>query len=189
MGISRKLVPTKWSITATDDIISKTLMSQILEFDIIDSINIFSFSHIGNLFSIVLFPHRWLFEMQEAWHDGSSIGFGNDYEDAKGISHPPAIAGAYFAAKLAVAEFLFKIQKQAGVLVLREIQPEYAVPVGVWQVREGIREAMKQPALIAESIDSAIELATKKMSVSKNEWIREGKMLKFIQQKTITDFF
>ena len=100
--------------------------------------------------------------MQEAWHDGWASGCGNDYEDAKGISHPPAIAGAYFAAKLGVAEFLFKMQKQAGVLVLREIQPEYAVPVGVWQVREGIREAMKQPAFFAENMDSAIELATKK---------------------------
>ena len=48
---------------------------------------------------------------------------------------------------------------------------------------------MKQPAFFAENMDSAIELATKKMSVSKNEWIREGKMLKLIQQKTITDFF
>ena len=189
LGIDRKLVPTKWSITATDDIISKSLMTQILDFDIIDSFNVFSFSHLGNLFSVILFPHRWLFEMQEAWHDGKSIGFGNDYEDAKGISHPPEIAGAYFAAKLAVAEYLFKKQKQAGILVLREIQPEYAIPVGVWQVREGVREAMKHQAILAENMDNAIELATRKMTIGKNEWIREGKMLKLIQQKTISDFF
>ena len=189
LGIDRKLVPTKWSITATDDIISKSLMTQILDFDIIDSFNVFSFSHLGNLFSVILFPHRWLFEMQEAWHDGKSIGFGNDYEDAKGISHPPEIAGAYFAAKLAVAEYLFKKQKQAGILVLREIQPEYAIPVGVWQVREGVREAMKHQTILAENMDNAIELATRKMTIGKNEWIREGKMLKLIQQKTISDFF
>ena len=189
LGIDRKLVPTKWSITATDDIISKSLMVQILDFDIIDSFNVFSFSHLGNSFSVILFPHRWLFEMQEAWHDGKSIGFGNDYEDAKGISHPPEIAGAYFAAKLAVAEYLFKKQKQAGILVLREIQPEYAIPVGVWQVREGVREAMKHQPLLAENMDNAIELATRKMTIGKNEWIREGKMLKLIQQKTISDFF
>ena len=48
---------------------------------------------------------------------------------------------------------------------------------------------MKQPASIVENMESAIELATKKMSISKNEWIREGKMLKLIQQKSITDFF
>tara|TARA_B110000014_G_scaffold132241_1_gene91300 strand:- start:141 stop:1313 length:1173 start_codon:yes stop_codon:yes gene_type:complete len=189
MGKNRRLVPTKWSITATDDIISKSLMSEILDFDIIDSFYVFSYEHLGNLFSIILFPHRWLFEMQEAWHDGQSVGFGSDYEDAKGISHPPLIAGAFFAAKLAVSEYLIKKQKQAGILVLREIQPEYAVPVGVWQVREGIRQAMKQTPQIVENIDQSIELATKKMSVSKNEWLREGKMLKLIQQKVITDFF
>ena len=189
MGKNRKLVPTKWSITATDSIISKSLMLQILDFEIIDSINVFSFEHLGNLFAVILFPHRWIFEMQEAWHDGASIGFGNDYEDAKGISHNPSIAGAFFAAKLAVAEYLIKKQKQAGILILREIQPTYAVPVGVWQIREGIREAMRQSPLIAENIDDAIKLSIKKMSVSKNEWIREGKMLKLLQQKVITDFF
>ena len=189
MGKNRKLVPTKWSITATDSIISKSLMLQILDFEIIDSINIFSFEHLGNLFAVILFPHRWIFEMQEAWHDGTSVGFGNDYEDAKGISHNPSIAGAFFAAKLAVAEYLIKKQKQAGILILREIQPTYAVPVGVWQIREGIREAMRQSPLIAENIDDAIKLSIKKMSVSKNEWIREGKMLKLLQQKVITDFF
>ena len=189
MGKNRKLVPTKWSITATDDVISKSLMSKILDFDIIDSFYVFSYEHLGNLFSIILFPHRWLFEMQEAWYDGKSIGFGSDYEDAKGISHPPLIAGAFFAAKLAVSEYLIKKQKQAGILVLREIQPEYAVPVGVWQVREGVRQAMRRTPQIVENIEQSIELATKKMSVSKNEWLREGKMLKLIQQKVITDFF
>ena len=189
LGQNRKLVPTKWSITATDDVISKSLMRQVLDFDIIDSCYVFSYEHLGNLFSIISFPHRWIFEMQEAWHDGQSIGFGSDYEDAKGISHPPLIAGAFFAAKLAVAEYLIKKEQQAGILVLREIQPEYAVPVGVWQVREGIRQAMKQVPQITESIDQSIELATKRMSVSKNEWLREGKMLKLIQQKVITDFF
>ena len=189
IGKNRKLVPTKWSITATDDIISKSLMSQILDFDIIDSFFIFSFQHLGNLFSIILFPHRWLFEMQEAWNDGESIGFSSDYEDAKGISHPPLIAGAFFAAKLAVAEYLIKIKKQAGILVLREIQPEYAVPVGVWQVREGIRQAMKQSPRSAENMNESLKLATKKMSISRNEWVREGKMLKLIKQKAITDFF
>jgi len=188
-GKNRKLVPTKWSITATDQIISNDLMHDILEFDIIDRYEVFRFDHLGNLFSVILFPHRWIFEMQEAWHDKNSIGFGRDYETAKGIDHPPSIAGAYFAGKLAVTEYLQKMRKQSGVIIFREIQPEYAVPVGVWQVREGIRQAMKQVPQITESIDQSIELATKRMSVSKNEWLREGKMLKLIQQKVITDFF
>ena len=187
-GKNRKLVPTKWSITATDQIISNDLMHDILEFDIIDRYEVFRFDHLGNLFSVILFPHRWIFEMQEAWHDKNSIGFGSDYETAKGIDHPPSIAGAYFAGKLAVTEYLHKIKKQSGVMVFREIQPEYAVPVGVWQVREGVREAMKNNPQEVDSLNEAIALATKRMSISKNEWLAHGDMLKLITQTSISDF-
>jgi len=189
LGKKRKLVPTKWSITATDDIISKSLVSEILEFDLIDSCRIFSHDHLGNMFSVILFPHRWLFEMQEAWHDENKVGFGFDSEDARGIDHPPAIAGAYFAAKLGVAEYLVQKKLQAAVLVLREIRPEYAVPVGVWQIREAIRTAMKKDPYIAESFDDGIIFASKRMSVSKSDWLSRGRLLGMLKQKSISDFF
>ena len=189
LGKNRKLVPTKWSITATDDLISKNMVKDILEYDILDSFNVFRFEHLGNSFAIILFPHRWVFEMQEAWYAGNSIGFGSDHEDAKGINHPPAIAGAYFAAKLSVSEYLSKIKKQSGVIIFREIHPEYAVPVGVWQVREGVRQAMKTKPSNSESIEDAIHLATKSMSISENEWLSHGTMLKMLKQKSISDFF
>lgn len=188
LGIKRKIVPTKWSITATDDVISDTLVKEILNNPVLDEYRVFSFSHLGNLFSIVLFPHRWIFEMTEAWFSNGVLGFGSDFEDARGIDHPPKIAGAYFAAKLAIAEYLSKNQIQSGVLVLREIRPEYAVPVGVWQVREGIREAMKNNFTIAENFDNALEIATIKMSISSKEWLKHGNMNLLQKQKTLTDF-
>ncbi len=188
-GKKRKLVPTKWSITATDSIIAESLMSEILEFDLIDSCRVFSHDHLGNMFSVVLFPHRWLFENQEAWHTGNSIGFGSDIEDAKGIDHPPVTAGAFFAAKLGVAEYLLEKKCQASALVLREIRPEYAVPVGVWQIREAIRSAMKNEPYIAENFDDGITFAAKRMSVSKSEWLSKGNMLSMLKQKSISDFF
>ena len=188
-GKKRKLVPTKWSITATDSIIAESLVSEILEFDLIDSCRVFSHDHLGNLFSVVLFPHRWLFENQEAWHTGNSIGFGSDIEDAKGIDHPPVTAGAFFAAKLGVAEYLLEKKCQASALVLREIRPEYAVPVGVWQIREAIRSAMKNEPYIAENFDDGVTFAAKRMSVSKSEWLSKGNMLSMLKQKSISDFF
>jgi hypothetical protein len=188
LGKDRKLVPTKWSITATDDIISKSVVTEILDYDVLDSFNVFTFEHLGNSFAVILFPHRWIFEMQEAWHDGNSVGFGSDYENASGIDHPPEIAGAYFAAKLGVVEYLSKKKKQSGVIVFREIRSDYAVPVGVWQVREGIRQAMKTKPSNVECLDDAIHLATKAMSISKNEWLNHGTMLKLIKQKSISDF-
>lgn len=189
MGKKRKLVPTRWSITATDDIISKDLVDQVLNYSLIDACKVFSFEHLGNLFSVILFPHRWIFEMIEAWYSHGILGFGSDSEDARGINHPPVIAGAYFAAKLAVAEYLVKNKIQSGVLILREIRPEYAVPVGVWQIREGIRAAMTQKPQEVSILDEAIDIACKKMSITKSEWMPKGSILKRIKQRSLTDFF
>ena len=189
MGQKRKLVPTKWSITATDDIISKSLTGEVLDYSLIDSCKVFSYDHLGNSFSVVLFPHRWIYEMIEAWYSNGILGFGSDHEDARGIHHPPAIAGAYFAAKLGVLEYLSEKKIQAGVIILREIRPEYAIPVGVWQVREGIREAMKQKPILSDNFDNALHLASQKMSVSKSEWLSHGNISTLMRQKTLSDFF
>ena len=189
LGQKRKLVPTKWSITATDDIICKSLTEDVLDYSLIDSCRVFSHEHLGNIFTIVLFPHRWIYEMIEAWYSNGVMGFGSDYEDARGIDHPPAIAGAYFAAKLGVLEYLNKMKIQAGVVILREIRPEYAIPVGVWQVREGIREAMKKAPVFADDFNHALSLASQKMSISKSEWLSHGNILGLIRQKVLSDFF
>jgi len=188
LGKKRKLVPTKWSITATDDIISKSIVKEILENSVIDTCKVFSYKHLGNMFSVILFPHRWIFEMIEGWYSNGVLGFGSDSEDARGIDHPPRIAGAYFAAKLGVSEYLLKNKIQAGVLIFREIRPEYAIPVGVWQVREGIREAMKQKPETASNFNHALDLASAKTSVSKKEWIVNGDIINRVRQKTILDF-
>ncbi len=189
LGQKRKLVPTKWSITATDDIICKSLTDEVLDYSLIDSCRVFSHEHLGNIFTIVLFPHRWIYEMIEAWYSNGVMGFGSDYEDARGIDHPPAIAGAYFAAKLGVLEYLNKMNIQAGAVILREIRPEYAIPVGVWQVREGIREAMKKVPIIADDFNHALSLASQKMSISKSEWLAHGNILGLVRQKVLSDFF
>lgn len=189
-GKKRKLVPTRWSITATDDIISKNLVEEILDYSQIDSHLVFIHEHLGNLFSVLLFPHRWIFEMEEAWHtEKGELGFGADAEDANGIDHYPSIAGAYFAAKLGVAEYLKRNQRQAGVLVLREIRAEYAVPVGVWQVREAIRAAMSKKPIISDSLEQGLDVACKHLSISKAEWLSKGTILKMLRQKSITDYF
>ena len=189
LGKERKLVPTKWSITATDDIISKSLAEEILDYSLIDSCKVFSYEHLGNLFSVVLFPHRWIYEMIEAWYSNGILGFGSDHEDARGLDHPPSIAGAYFAAKLAIVEYLSKNKIQSGAIILREIRPEYSIPVGVWQIREGIRAAMKKKPFITDNFDHAITLASKMMSVSKSEWLSHADIGKLVRQKTISDFF
>jgi hypothetical protein len=62
------------------------------------------------------------------------------------------------------------------------------MPVGVWQVREGIREAMKQKPQIISDYNQALDVASAKTSVSKKEWIVNGDMTNIIRQKTLLDF-
>ena len=189
-GKNRKLVPTRWSITATDDMISKSMVEQITSFSEIDSCRLFTYEHLGNLYAVIMFPSRWMFEMQEAWYDQEgNIGFGSDFEDMKGLSHYPETAGAHFASRLAVTEYLLASNVQAGVMVLREIRPEYAVPVGVWQVREGVRMALKQKPVAVYNFEQGLDLACKGMSVDKKEWLARSKLHKARNQKLIKDYF
>ncbi len=188
MGKKRRLTPTKWSITATDDIISKWLVHEILEMPQINSHEMYHFEHLGNSFSIVLFPHRWMYEMVEAWYSGGILGFGSDHEDARGINHAPAIAGAYHAAKLAIAEHLYGRKMQAGSIVLREIRPEYSIPVGVWQVREGVRSALASRPIVSESLHDSLDVACSHSSISKSEWMRHGVFTKMMLQRTISEY-
>lgn len=189
-GKNRKLVPTRWSITATDDMISKSLLEEITTFAEIDSCRLFTFEHLGNLYAIILFPSRWMFEMQEAWYDNDgNVGFGSDFEGMNGLSHYPETAGAHFASRLAVTEYLLTNNIQSGAMVLREIRPEYTVPVGVWQVREGIRMALKQKPVIISSFEEALDIACKGLSIDKKEWLSRSKLHRARKQRSIKDYF
>ena len=188
----RRLVPTRWSISATDDIISASLIKDIDIYPTIDFFELYKYFHLGNYYSIILIPDDvWSFEMQEAWFDNNgNLGRGVDFENAKGLDHYPSIAGAYFAARLGVAEHLSRVERKAAALVLREIHPEYVMPVGVWQIREGIREAFKGQKKHFESFEKALSFACMDLSVHKNEWIRNSKIYRNRkEQMRITAFF
>jgi hypothetical protein len=188
---NRKLVPTRWSISATDDIISASIVRQNETNAGIDLYEVRQYSHLGNYYSVILIPDGvWSFEMIESWYAGDGkMATGADYEDARGLDHYPSIAGAYFAARLAVAEHLSRRNRKAAALVLREIHPEYVMPVGVWQIREGVREAMKKPAVTFDSLDAAVASACSTMSQSRQEILRHSRLYRNLRSQTrITDF-
>jgi hypothetical protein len=187
----RKLVPTRWSISATDDIISSMLVKEIGMNPTIDLFEVTRYSHLVNYYSIILIPDdRWIFEMIESWFTSlGQVATGADNEDERGLNHNPTIAGAYFAARLAVAEHLARRHKKAGAIVLREIHPNYVMPLGVWQIREGVREALKKPPQKFERFDHAMSFACSYMSLSKNEVVQKSRLWKsFKGQTKISDF-
>ncbi|MDF2738259.1 MAG: hypothetical protein K0S93_2119 [Nitrososphaeraceae archaeon] len=200
----RHLVPTRWSISATDDIISSYLVKKIELFQSIDKFKVIKYNHFSNYYSIIFIPSDvWSFEMVEAWYDqnnnnGNKFFLESDYESATGLDHYPRIAGAYFAAKLGILEYLSSYRKRkCSVLVLREIRPEYLVPLGVWQIREGIRDALRSKQATASSntnsfsdFKKALLYASKGLTVPLVEWIRHSEIYKNYGKKTlISDFF
>jgi len=188
---NRRLVPTRWSISATDNIISVSLIKSIVSYAQIDLFEVYRHSHLGNYYSVILIPDDvWSFEMKEVWFDkNGNLGMGVDFEDARGLDHYPSIAGAYFAARLGVAEHLVQRRRKAAALVLREIHSDYVMPVGVWQIREGIRVALKNKKRQFESFENALSFACISLSASRKEWIRGSKIIEQKkEQMRITDF-
>ncbi len=188
---NRKLVPTRWSISATDDIISTKIIKTNETNSTIDLYEVVQYSHLGNYYFVILIPDDvWKFEMMESWFSSNGqISIGEDYENARGLDHYPTIAGAYFAARLSIAEHLAQRRQKAAALVLREIHPEYVIPLGVWQIREGVREALKKQSRKFETFESALEFASANLSMSKQEIMRTSKLWQsFRTQTKITDF-
>ncbi|MGD1834892.1 MAG: hypothetical protein ACPKQO_04140 [Nitrososphaeraceae archaeon] len=191
---NRKLVPTKWSISATDDIISSYLKKQIEMYPTIDSFQVIKYSHYSNHYSIILIPDDvWYFEMIEAWFDMNHKRFilESDFENVRRIDHYPKIAGAYFAAKLGVTEHLFKIKRRASVIIFREIKPTYEIPLGVWQIREGIRKLFKKGIVLSfENFEDALNNACSDFVVQKYYWLEKSSVYKNIRRQTrISNFF
>jgi DNA repair protein NreA len=189
---NRRLVPTKWSIPAIDQIISSDLIKNTNTFQPLDRTRIYKYAHLGNYYSIALIPDElWSFEMHEAWIDKKGdVNIETDSEDSRGLNNYPKIGGSYFAARLAVIEFLNGQKRSASVIVLREIHPEYILPVGVWQIREGIREALRMKGSKFENIDMALSFACNNLTISKNEWIRNSRLVKARKSNgRISDYF
>lgn len=143
---NREIVPTRWSITAVDDQASKDKRQGVKQFQELGETRYFRSSYLGNDFHIFMIPGRWEYELMEikrpnsTWNASKRTFIAQNYEPFNGrTSYADECAGAYYAARLGVLEYLNSIQRQAKVLILRNVRPEYWAPLGVWIIRETVR--------------------------------------------------
>jgi hypothetical protein len=173
---SRKLVPTRWSITAVHDILGEEIKKEIAEFDSINACMLFHYEHFGNHFEVILIPGDYSFQLVEIWAKKSfwspnSTWIGYDREDITRKKNYSILSGGYYAARLPVLEFLRKMRRRASAIAIREIKPDYYAPLGVWVVEEGVRRALSSKPEIFESIGEAIEKAAMRIETEKRKWI------------------
>ncbi len=194
---NRRLVPTRWSITAVDDIIGKSLAAQVKTFPEINEYRVYESVYLDNVFEILMLPAAWSYESMEAWYpgttwnpNGANVIIYSDAEGNNGRTTYAQIGGCYYSARLATCEQLIKEHRQATVIVLREARPGYIMPMGVWQVRENVRNAMRQKPQKFNTLAESLRYASGKLEIPMQQWIVQGKLLRqALFQKRISDFF
>jgi hypothetical protein len=192
---NRRLVPTRWSITAVDDTVGQFLRGSIRSNQSVDEVRVYHNRYLGNDFWVILTPGQWEYELVEAkaggsiWNPNSEEAwYASDREGLDGrTDYPSETAGAYHAARLGVLEQLHEIGRTAKALVVRYVSPEYWGPAGVWQVRESVRHAFDGEYGEAETLADAVATVTGEVPVSMTALRRKSTMVAGLQS-TLSSF-
>ena len=189
-GKNRRLVPTRWSITAVDDTVGNYLRGRIRNANSVDAVQVWYNEYMANEYWVILAPGNWEFELVELKAPGSiwnpepdgTYYMAADSEGYEGrTSYVDETSGAYYASRLAVLEQLEAIDRQATCLVIRHASDAYWAPVGVWQIREGVRHAFEGEPATAETFHSAVSQLAPRLPVSMTALRRKSTLASGVQ--------
>jgi len=196
LGFKKRIVPTKWSITATDDTLAKRMLPEIRNFDSISEYLVFESNYLDNHIQVLLIPGNWSYEQVEFYKPGTvwtqqahETVYSIDYETYKGRKrYAQNCVGGYYAARLGICEYLMKKKRQATCFVLREIGEGYVIPVGVWEVRENARYAMQQKPVKFDNLKDSLEFIGTRFRDKRN-WEQKSELLKIVRSKELLKKF
>ncbi len=191
----RRFVPTRWSITAVDSQLGLRLLEDTKTYPCIDDYRVYETVSLDNRWAILMMPTSWRYELIEAWYPKTAwnphsdrIAIISDHEFYDGRTTYAQIGGCYYAARLAVNELLSQERRQAGVSIMRESHPGYILPVGVWNVRENVRAALKNPPKRFSGLNAALTHVSEMMDIPISRWVKNSAILKdALYQRRIDD--
>ncbi len=205
----RKLVPTRWAIAAVDDITSKHLAKEVKHYPEINQYYTFQGKYLDNNFVILLLPGPWSYEMMECWAANSiwtqtipGVQSADSFRIPKIVQdhemetgrkkYASNITGAYYAARREIVEFLYHSHKCARAVVFREILGGYMLPLGVWVIRETVRNTLKDGfsadnMKVHDSLESALTRVRENFTVPLEYWLKASKFLKEIRKQRTLD--
>jgi len=188
----RRMVPTRWSITAIDDTISKQTIKQLKGYPEVGEYMVFLRNVHKNMFAAIVIPGAWSFEWIEAWfpnttwnmmHEGEAELMG-DHEGYFGRRTYAKVGGCYYSSRLATSEFLTRIRRQAVTLLIREIHPGFNLPLGVWFVRENLREMFSSKPSRFSSLEESLACLSRYISVPLTRWVATSRLLDSLRTQT-----
>ncbi len=179
----RRFVPTRWSITAVDSIISNALMRDVRRNPMVLEYTVYEADNLGNRYLVLMIPDTWRYEWIEAWYPktawnpGSETVMYSDHEPFYGRTTYSDMGGCYYSVRLAAAEKLSQARRQAAVVALREAYPGYILPVGVWHAREGVRAALRSSPKRFSSLEEALSHISTRLKIPLRRWIEASAIL------------
>lgn len=191
----RRFVPTRWSITAVDSNLGLKMLETTKTFPIVNEYRVYERTSLDNRWTVLMMPTSWRYELIEAWYPNtawnpysSRIAIMGDHEFFDGRTTYASIGGCYYAARLAVNELLQRERRQAAVSIFREAHPGYILPVGVWNVRENVRMALRSKPRRFPTLHEALGHISTVMDIPISRWIRNSAILKdALYQRRIDD--
>ncbi len=191
LGIRRRLVPTRWAITAVDAQVSNKLLDEVRDYPLINEYRVYVRNIRDNTFIAILAPHTWLYEWAEAWWPGSTWNLWGgdvvielDYEGYWGRDEYPSIGGCYYAARIAVLEVLRSMRRQAAAILWREIYPGFNLPIGVWWVRENVRAMLNGPYEKFNDLGEALTYVSRFLKIPIKTWISRSYVIRQLTKQS-----
>lgn len=184
-------MPTRWAITATDDMLGKQMFEQVRDLPSIGRVEWRTSEYLDNTFHVIITPGAWAFHMLECWHKGSlwasEMRVIDDWEEERPrTDYAAKVTGAYYAARLAVYEHMLGRGRSGACLIWRDIGPGYWAPVGVWLIREAMRDAMNNPSRQFDSLGEAVGFVSER--ISNPEALRDSWFVKRSRQSRLSEY-
>ncbi len=191
----RRLVPTRWSITAVDDVVSRHLIGKVKGMGELGEYLVYIHRAPRNVFAAILLPGRWRYEWIEAWYPhtvwnpGGELEVEGDWEGYRGRTRYASLGGCYYAARLATAEHLLRLRRQAGAVLVREVYEGFYDPIGVWFVREHVRAMFRERPFRAASLEEAVSLVARHTRLPAERWVAASRLLRDeLKQRSILEW-
>jgi DNA repair protein NreA len=187
---ARRLVPTAWSITAVDDIVGKAMADRVRYHPTIDEYRVYRAEALANNVVVLLTPTPWMFEALELWHASApNWRVDADYELYDGRKDYAAnTAGAYYAARAPVLEYLDRQRRQAGAIAFLEVKNDW-IPLGVWRFRELAKEALRSTPATFDTLDRAVGSLPRFLYSPPQPWLNASNLYRYMrEQRRLTDY-
>ena len=139
----RRLVPSRWGITAVDVAVGDWLASRVRDLPEVPQTLYGYGEYLDNRYLVAVVPGPLRFAYLERWQSGGGVAEILVREDVRGVRS--TMDGGFEAARVAVLEKLASMGRRGSVGIVRLIGERYFVSVGNWQIRETLRRVALRP--------------------------------------------